>query len=72
MLRIDEQQLTIELPREIQPPAFQLARPSAVDTEGTWTLSEPHPGVALTQSTAVFVLQVPAGIKAVTVVKDAP
>ena len=73
-MRIQEQQLTIELPQVIQPPAFQLSQPFpggtvTVNAPGKWALSKPLPSVELTQSDAGFVLEVPAGLKAVTVVK---
>jgi len=73
-LRIREQQLTVELPHGIQPPAFQLQQPFPggtvkVNAPGKWALSQPLPGVELTQSAAGFDLNVPAGLKAVTIVK---
>jgi len=73
-LRIQEQQLTVELPQGIQPPAFELSQPFpggtvSVNAPGKWALSKPLPGVKLTQSAAGFVLNVPAGIEAVIVVK---
>jgi len=73
-LRIQEQQLTVELPQGIQPAAFQLLQPFPggtvnVNAPGKWALSKPLPGVELTQSTAGLVLEVPAGLRAVTVVE---
>jgi hypothetical protein len=73
-LRIREEELTLELPEGIQPPAFQLSEPFPggtvnVNAPGKWALLNPLPGVEFTQSTAGFVLQVPAGMKAVTVVE---
>ena len=73
-LRIREQQLTVELPEGIQPPAFRLSQPwpggtVKVNAPGDWALSKPLPGLRLTQSAAGFALEVPAGLKAVTLVK---
>ena len=73
-LRIREQQLTVELPQGIQPPAFRLLQPFPggtvnVNAPGKWTLSQPQAGVTLTQSATGFDLKVPAGLKAVTIVK---
>jgi len=39
-----------------------------VSAPGNWALAKPMPGVTLTRSTAGFVLKVPTGLKAVTVV----
>jgi len=74
-LRVGERELTVELPESILPPAFQLAKPFpggtvTVGAPGKWTLSEPLPGVKLTQSATGFVLQLPGGLKTVTVVRD--
>ncbi len=74
-LRIQQQQLTVELPQVIQPPAFQLSQPFpggslSVNAPGKWALSKPLPKVELTQSAAGFDLKVPAGLKTVTVVKE--
>jgi hypothetical protein len=74
-LRIRKQQLTVELPRDIQPPAFRLSQPFSggtviVDAPGRWALSKPLPSVELTQSATGFVLKVPAGLEAVTAVKS--
>ena len=65
--------VTVELPEGIQPPAFELLQPFpggtvTVSAPGDWTLSKPLPGVKLTQSAEGFVLKVPTGLKAVTVV----
>lgn len=73
-LRIEPRQLTIELPLVIQPPAFELSQPFpggkvTVNAPGSWVLSKPLPGVKLTRSAAGFVLEVPPGLKAVTVVE---
>ena len=73
-LRIRKQHLKVELPQGIQPPAFQLQEPFpggtvSVDAPGKWKLSKPLPGVKLSQSAAGFAMEVPAGLKAVTVVK---
>lgn len=72
-LRIQQQQMTVELPHGTQPPAFQLQQPFPggtvkVNAPGKWALSQPLPGVELTQSAAGFDLNVPAGLNAVTVV----
>ncbi len=74
-LRIHGLQLTVELPQSIQPPAFQLSKafPGGrlnVDAPGRWVLSKPLPGGTLAQTAAGFVLRVPAGLKAVTLVED--
>jgi len=73
-LRVGEKQLTVELPAGLQPPAFEMMKPFpggklTVTAPGTWTLSRPPAGVKLTPSAAGFVLEVPAGTKAVTVVR---
>jgi len=73
-LRVRERELTVELPHGIQPPAFQLMTPFpggtvTVITPGKWALPKPLPGVDLTASATGFVLKVPAGLKAVTVVR---
>jgi len=73
-LRVRKQKLTVELPAGIQPPAFELMKPFpggtvTVSAPGTWTLSKLLPGVKLTPAATGFALEVPAGVKAVTVVK---
>jgi hypothetical protein len=73
-LRVREGELTVELPQGLQPPAFELMQPFpggtvTVGAPGAWALAKPLPGVKLTSSAAGFVLEVPAGLKAVTVVK---
>jgi hypothetical protein len=72
-LRIREGELTVELPQGLQPPAFRLMQPFpggtvTVDAPGAWALSKPLPGVKLTSSAAGFVLEVPPGLRAVTIV----
>ena len=74
-LRVREQELTVELPQGIQPPAFEMMKPfpggtATVHAPGTWTLPKPLPGVALTQSASRITLRVPAGLEAVTLVMD--
>jgi hypothetical protein len=71
-LRIQQQQLTVELPKSIQPPAFQLSQPFPggtvrVNASGNWKLSRPVPGLQFTRSASGFTLNVPAGVKEVTV-----
>jgi hypothetical protein len=73
-LRVREGELTVELPQGLQPPAFRLMQPFPGGTvtlraPGAWALSKPLPGVKLTSSAAGFVLEVPAGLKLVTVVR---
>jgi hypothetical protein len=73
-LRIQAQQLTVELPKGIQPPAFQVQQPFSggtvnVNAPGKWTLPNPPPGVKLTQTAAGFALRVPAEVETVTVAK---
>jgi len=73
-LRVQERELTVELPAGIQPPAFQLAKPFpggtvTISAPGNWALAKPLPGVKLTPSATGFVLKVPAELKAVTVVR---
>jgi len=73
-LRVWERELTVELPRGIQPSAFQLMKPFpggtvTVNAPGRWRLSKPLSGVKLTQSAAGFVLKVPAGIEEVAMVR---
>jgi len=73
-LRVREGELTVELPQGLQPPAFRLMQPFpggtvTVGAPGAWTLPKPLPGVKLTSSAAGFVLEVPAGLQAVTVVR---
>ena len=74
-LRVQEGKLTVELSQDLQPPAFQLMQPLpggtvTVGAPGAWVLSKPLPGVTLTASAAGLVLKVPAGLKAVTVVRE--
>jgi len=74
-LRVRERELRIELPAGIQPPAFEMMKPFpggtlTVNAPGNWALSKPLSGVKLTQSATGFVLKVPAGLKAVTVVRS--
>ena len=62
----------MELPRGIQPPAFEMMQPFPggtvkVSAPGNWVLPKPIPGVTLTKSIPGFVLKVPTGLKAVTV-----
>jgi len=73
-VRVGERELTVELPAGIQPPAFELMKPFpggtvTVTAPGRWALSKPLPGVKLTPSATGFVLEVPAGLRAVTVVR---
>jgi len=72
-LRVGKTQLRIELPAGIQPPAFEMMKPFPggtleVSAPGKWTLAKPLPGVILTRSAEGFVLEVPAGLEAVTLV----
>jgi len=72
-LRVKERELTIELPAGIQPPAFEVMKPFpggtvTVTAPGKWALSKPLSGVKLTPSAGGFTLEVPAGLKAATVV----
>jgi len=74
-LRVGEKELTVELPAGIQPPAFKLMQPFpggtvTVTAPGQWRLSKPVPGVKLSPSSAGFVLDVPAGLERVTVVRS--
>jgi hypothetical protein len=76
-LRIGQGQLTVGFPEGIQPPAFELMRPFpggtvTVSAPGKWALAEQVPGVELTESPAGFSLKAPTGVRAVTVVRQAP
>jgi len=73
-LRVRERELIVELPAGIQPPAFGLMKPFpggkvTVGAPGQWALSKPLPGVKLAPSATGFVLEVPAGLRTVTVVR---
>jgi hypothetical protein len=73
-LRVRDRELTVDLPAEIQPPAFEMMRPFpggklTVTAPGTWALSEPQPGVTLKPLASGFVLAVPAGLRTVTLVR---
>jgi len=73
-LRVGEQELTVELPRGIQPPAFEMMKPFpggtvTVSAPGNWKLPKPLPGVELARSAAGLVLKVPAELKTVTLSK---
>ncbi|MHB9133475.1 MAG: hypothetical protein ACYDBB_20610 [Armatimonadota bacterium] len=72
-LRIREKELTVELPATLQPPAFALSQPFPGGTltltaPGNWTLAKPMAGVKLEKKAEGYVLQVPAGVKTVTLV----
>jgi hypothetical protein len=70
-LQVQKNELTVEFPEGIQPPAFQLMKPFPGGTVtitapgGKWKLAEPLPGVKLVKSGSDWVLEVPAGLKAV-------
>jgi len=74
-LRVQEQELTVELPKGIQPPAFELMKPFPggmvkVTAPGNWTLSKPLQGVKLTAAGAgKWTLALPAGVRKVTLVR---
>jgi len=73
-LRVEEQELKVELPQGIQPPAFEMMKPFlggtvTVSAPGNWTLPKPLPGVEFARSAAGLVLKVPAGLNAVTLVR---
>ncbi|MHB9129628.1 MAG: hypothetical protein ACYDBB_00880 [Armatimonadota bacterium] len=73
-LRIREKELTVELPATLQPPAFAIAHPFPGGTvtltaPGNWTLAKPLKGVKLAKKNGNFILQVPAGCKAITLTK---
>ena len=71
-LRVQEQELTVELPQGLQPPTFEMMKPFpggtvTVSAPGNWSLPKPLPGVTHTKSDTGFTLKVPAGLKVVTV-----
>jgi hypothetical protein len=73
-LRVKEKELTVALPAGIQPPAFELQQPFpgatlTLNAPGAWKLAKRAPGVTLERKTDGYLLRVPAGCKAVTLVR---
>jgi hypothetical protein len=75
-LRVGEKELTVELPAGLQPPAFELMRPFpggtvTVTAPGEWMLGKKTAGeVKLTKAAAGWVLDIPAGVRAVTLKRN--
>jgi hypothetical protein len=74
-LRVAKEQLTIELPEKVldadktlQPMIPFPGGAVIVTAPGNWALKEPTPGVKLAKSAAGCVLDVPAGVTAVTLI----
>jgi len=74
-LRVREKELTVELPEGIQPPAFQLIQPFpggtvSLTAPGNWALAKRLRGIKLTKSAGGLHLEVPAGLRTVTLVRN--
>lgn len=73
-LRVRAKDLVVELPAGLQPPAFEMMKPFpgatlTLTAPGTLLLAKPQPGVKLVKTAVGWMLTVPAGCKAVTVMK---
>ena len=76
-LRIGESELTVELPEKVidgdktlQPMVPRPAGKVTLVAPGDWSLAKPLSGVKLTKSATGFLLEIPAGIEAVVLVKE--
>ncbi|OPZ81301.1 MAG: hypothetical protein BWY76_03074 [bacterium ADurb.Bin429] len=73
-LRVKAQELTVDLPAGLQPPAFELMKPFpgatlSLTAPGAWKLAKPQPGVTLERKEDGYVLTVPVGCRAVSLVR---
>jgi hypothetical protein len=76
-LRVGEDELTVELPATVQPPAFEMAQPFpggklTVTAPGDWEAAATQAGLRTERQAQELVLHVPPGCRGVTLQRPSP